>query len=105
VNNFNYDKHICPETGIYDLYLYTYKYEDPISANMICLLEETLEINYEDRELSPDFIVKNKLSFLYSGENFEAVTSSAYSYKKHPSMNEIISGLNHYREYDDFLKL
>ena len=57
----------------YDLQLYTQKFEEEIYEDLICYLEDYPEITDEDEEIFPEFVVKEGLVFLYSGENFESV--------------------------------
>ena len=95
--------HQCPDTGIYDLYIYTNNFEELIVEDLICYLEEPPEITDEDEEVFPEFVIKEGLTFLYSGENFESVIEVAFDQKHQPSMQEFIDSLNHYREYDSYL--
>lgn len=43
------------------------------NEDLICYLEDYPEITDEDEEIFPEFVVKEGLVFLYSGENFESV--------------------------------
>ncbi|MCI9226766.1 MAG: hypothetical protein HFG86_01895 [Dorea sp.] len=95
--------HQCPDTGIYDLNIYTNNFEDLIVEDLICYLEEPPEITDEDEEVFPEFVVKEGLTLLYSGENFESVIEVAFDQKHQPSMQEFVDSLNHYREYDSYL--
>ena len=97
--------HLCPDTGIYDLQLYTQKFEEEIYEDLICYLEDYPEITDEDEEIFPEFVVKEGLVFLYSGENFESVITGAFNHKLDPSMKEFIDLLNYYRDNDSYLDL
>jgi hypothetical protein len=70
---------------------------------MICYLEEPPEITDEDAEVFPEFVVKEGLVLLYSGENFESVIEVAFDQKQQLSMQEFVDSLNYYREYDAYL--
>lgn len=99
------EKWLCPDTGLYDMYIYTYKFEENISADLVCFIEEPPDVTDEDEEIFPDFVVEEGLVFLYSGENFESVIEVAFDQKKNPSMEEFLDSLNFYREHDAFLDL
>lgn len=98
-------KHQCPDTGLYDLYIYTNNFEELIVEDLICYLEEPPEITDEDEEVFPEFVVKEGLTLLYSGENFESVIEVAFDQKHQPSMREFVDSLNYYREYDSYLDI
>ena len=72
--------------------------------DLICYLEEPPEVTEEDEEIFPEFVVKEGLKFLYSGENFESVIEVAFDQKPRPSVKEFIDSLNYYRQYDAFLE-
>ena len=96
-------EHQCPDTGIYDLYIYTKKFEENVFEDLICYLEEPPEVTDEDEEVFPEFVVNEGLALLYSGEDFESVIEVAFDQKKQPSMQELVNSLNYYREYDAYL--
>ena len=83
-------KHLCPDTGIFDLQLYTRKFEEEIYEDLVCYLEDYPEITDDDEEVFPEFVAEEGLVLLYSGENFEAVISGAFDQKLNPSMKEFI---------------
>ena len=41
-------KHLCPDTGIFDLQLYTRKFEEEIYEDLVCYLEDYPEITDDD---------------------------------------------------------
>ena len=45
-------KHLCPDTGIFDLQLYTRKFEEEIYEDLVCYLEDYPEIT-DFRSLLP----------------------------------------------------
>ena len=94
-------EHQCPDTGIYDLYICTKKFEEIVFEDLICYLEEPPEVT--DEEVFPEFVVNEGLVLLYSGEDFESVIEVAFDQKKQPSVQEFIDSLNYYREYDAYL--
>lgn len=94
-------EHQCPDTGIYDLYIYTKKFEEIVFEDLICYLEEPPEVT--DEKVFPEFVVNEGLVLLYSGEDFESVIEVAFDQKKQPSVQEFIDSLNYYREYDAYL--
>ena len=96
--------HQCPDTGIYDLYIYTGQFQDAVFEDLICYLEEPPEVTEEDEEIFPELVVEEGLVFLYSGENFESVIEVAFNQKRQPSMKEFIDSLNYYRDNDSFLE-
>ncbi len=96
-------EHQCPDTGIYDLYIYTKKFEEIVFEDLICYLEEPPEVTDEDEEVFPEFVVNEGFVLLYSGEDFESVIEVAFDQKKQPSVQEFIDSLNYYREYDAYL--
>jgi len=77
--------------GIFDLQLYTRKFEEEIHEDLICYLEDYPEITEEDEEVFPEFVIQEGLAFLYSGENFESVISGAFD-QKNSSIPLIITG-------------
>lgn len=93
--------------GYEDMYfcLYTKGFEDKIFDDTICYVENYPDINDEDEEIFPDFVVINNLKHLCSGEQFEDVIGNALHQKDDPSMEEFIAGLNYYRDHDSFLDL
>lgn len=70
-------EHSCPDTVLYDLYIYTNKYEEAVFADLVCFLEQPPDVNDEDEEIFPDFVAEKGLVFLYSGEDFESVIEVA----------------------------
>ena len=98
-------KHLCPDTGIFDLQLYTRKFEEEIYEDLVCYLEDYPEITDDDEEVFPEFVAEDVEVLLYSGENFEAVISGAFDQKLNPSMKEFIDSLNYYRDNDSYLDL
>ena len=98
-------KHLCPDTGIFDLQLYIRKFEEEIYEDLVCYLEDYPEITDDDEEVFPEFVAEEGLVLLYSGENFEAVISGAFDQKLNPSMKEFIDSLNYYRDNDSYLDL
>lgn len=102
INNSN-SKHCCPNTGLYDLDIYTCKYEESVYADLVCYLEQPPDFDERDWEIFLDFVTEEGLVFLYLGENFETVIECAFNQKKQPSMEEFIDALNYYRDHDSFL--
>lgn len=88
-----------------DFCLYTKGYKDFASADTICYLENYPDVNDEDEEIFPDFVVKENLKLFYSGEDFEDVVHNILFQRDQPTMEEFINGLNYYREHDSFLDL
>lgn len=89
-----------------DFCLYTRGgHDEPASTDLICYPEHYPDVNDEDEEIYPDFVVTEKLRFFYSGEQFEDVVHNVLFQKRQPSMEEFIKGLNYYMEHDSFLDL
>lgn len=88
-----------------DFCIYIKGYAEYASADLVCYLEDYPDINDEDEEEYPDFVLKEKLKLFYYGEQFEDVLRNILYQKRDASINEFIEGLNHYREYDTFLEL
>lgn len=88
-----------------DFCIYTEGYIEYASVDSVCYLDDYPDINDEGEEEYPDFVIRQELELFYSGEQFEDVIGNILHQKSNASINEFIAGLNHYREYDDFLEL
>lgn len=96
INNFLDDIDFC---------IYTTDYVEEASGDTICYLDEYPDIDDNDKEIYTDFVTDRKLVMFYSGEQFEDVIGQMLSQKRDASIEEFISGINYYREHDDFLDL
>ncbi|WLE64151.1 hypothetical protein GIY62_35420 (plasmid) [Burkholderia plantarii] len=79
--------------------------DDRLHVGQYIFVSDTVQVNDDDEEIYPDDVKENGLTFLYSGENFQAVVDLAVKQKPAASPAEIIRCLNHYAEKDDFLDL
>ena len=88
-----------------DFCIYTMDYVDVASGDMICYLDDYPDIDDDDKEIYTDFVTERKLVMFYSGEQFEDVIGNMLSQKMDSAIEDFISGINYYREHDDFLDI
>ena len=86
-----------------DFCIYTMDFVDVASGNTICYLDDYPDIDDDDNEIYTDFVTERKLVMFYSGEQFEDVIGNMLSQKMDSAIEDFISGINYYREHDDFL--
>jgi hypothetical protein len=76
---------------------------------MICYADGGVDINDDDEEVYPDFIVKNGFEHFCSGELFEDVIYQAVQQKGEknltPTMSELVAALDYYIKHDTYLTL
>jgi hypothetical protein len=100
------------ENGIYNelnyeemaFYLYTKEYEKSVTSDAICYLDDIPDIDDDDNEIYPPFVVNERLEVFLSGENLENVIGSVLHQKIEPSMNELVEAINYYNERDAFIQ-
>lgn len=88
-----------------DFCLYTTDFVDIASDDTVCYLDDYPDIDDNDEEIYTDFVTERKLVMFYSGEQFEDVIGHMISQKIDVSIEDFMSGINYYREHDDFLDL
>lgn len=88
-----------------DFCIYTMDYVDVASGDTICYLDDYPDIDDDDKEIYTDFVTERKLVLFYSGEQFEDVIGNMLSQKMDSAIEDFISGINYYREHDDFLDI
>lgn len=88
-----------------DFCIYTTDFVDVASGDTICYLDDYPDIDDNDKEIYTDFVTERKLVMFYSGEQFEDVIGHMLSQKRDASIEDFLSGMNYYREHDDFLDL
>ncbi|MTD38316.1 hypothetical protein GIX45_06715 [Erwinia sp. CPCC 100877] len=85
-----------------DYCIYTEKSYPQITANMICYLERSYEMDDKNTKYYPIFCEKNQLYEWYLPEIYEDVVSNLLLQKKQPTMDDYIFGLKYYLENDTF---
>ncbi len=88
-----------------DFCIYTMDFVETASSDTICYLDDYPDVDDNDEEIYTDFVADKKLVMFYSGEQFEDVISHMLSQKPDASIEDFISGINYYREHDDFLDI
>ncbi len=88
-----------------DFCIYTKDFIDVVSGDTTCYLDDYPDVDDNDEEIYTDFVTERKLVMFYSGEQFEDVIGHMLSQKMDASIENFISGMNYYREHDDFLDL
>lgn len=68
-------------------------------------IDKTVQADDDDNEIYPPAVLRNALTFAYSGQQFQDVVDLAFKQKPGASTREIIDALNYYSEHDDFLDL
>ncbi|MEN9847649.1 MAG: hypothetical protein RL368_389 [Pseudomonadota bacterium] len=86
----------------YDVYT---KSGDNFSENEIVLVDSTIQVDDNDKEIYPPEAIKNNLQYAYSGDQFQDVVDLAMRQKPTATTLEIINALNYYSEHDDFLDI
>jgi hypothetical protein len=67
-------------------------------------LDDIPDIDDDDNEIYPPFVVNERLEVFLSGENLENVIGSVLHQKIEPSMNELVEAINYYNERDAFIQ-
>ena len=88
-----------------DFCIYTMDFVDVASGDTTCYLDDYPDVDDDDKEIYSDFVTERKLVLFYSGEQFEDVIGHMLSQKMDSSIEDFLSGINHYREHDDFLDI
>lgn len=88
-----------------DFCIYTTDFVDVASSDTICYLDDYPDVDDNDEETYTDFVTERKLVMFYAGEQFEDVIGHMLSQKMDASIEDFISGVNYYREHDDFWDL
>ena len=71
----------------------------------MCYLEISPAISDDDKEVYPNFVVKEFLELLYYGEQCEDVLMNVLAQKENSTINEYIPALDYYSKYDTFMSL
>lgn len=79
--------------------------DDGFRPGMTIYVGDTVQADDDGEEFYPAQVNDLGYSFLYSGENFQAVVDLAYRQKPTATIEEVVRCLNHYEQYDDFLDL
>ena len=85
-------------------YVYTREWEDLAKPDIICYLDNPPEIDEEDNEIYPSFVIKENLKMFISDENLENIISSALFQKIEASTAELIDAINYYMDNDCFIQ-
>ena len=79
--------------------------DDGFQPGMTIYVGGTVQADDDGEKFYPAAVNDLGYSFLYSGENFQAVVDLAYRQKPTASIEEVVRCLNHYAQYDDFQDL
>ena len=85
--------------------LYSDSEPEILDAELQCYLEEGPSISDDDEEQYPDFVTRNNLNWIYSGQQLEDVIMNAYSQNPKATTLQIIEGLNYYSKFDTFKEI
>jgi hypothetical protein len=83
--------------------VYMKTYVDKLLPNQECWLDSPPDGDENDDDVYPDFVVKNKLEFVYKGDQFEDVVMNVLHQKPTATIVDFIDALNYYRQNDTFL--
>ncbi|CDL82249.1 DUF7716 domain-containing protein [Xenorhabdus szentirmaii] len=61
------------------------------------------DVDDNDEEVYPQIVVKNKLHYLYSGQQLADVIDTVLAQKPSATLDDFVMALNDYTENDDFL--
>ena len=88
-----------------NFYLYTKDDVKIASEDTICYIESYPEIDDNDREIYPNFVISERLEVFCSGNILEDVISNLFHQKNSPAIKEFVTALNYYFANDAFLKI
>lgn len=78
---------------------------DSLSAEMTVYIGDTSEIDEDDNEIYPPEVLEMNFWFGYSCDNFQDVIDLATKQNPNVSISQIVTCLNHYSQYDNFLDI
>ncbi len=93
------------ENGFTDEDYCLYAHKKTITPELICYLDLYPTVSDDDKDIYPDFIIKENLSLLYYGEQFEDVLLNVLDQKDNPAIEDYISALDYYSKNDTFKEL
>ena len=79
--------------------------DEEIINNKCYYVDDYPDVDDHGKEIYPPSVLKQKLHYLYSGQQFADVIDSVVDQKPSATIDEFIQALNYYSEYDDFLDL
>lgn len=79
------------------------EFDEDLKSNKRYYIGDYPNVGDDGKEIYPSFVLKKKLYFLYSGEQFADVIDSVMEQKPSATTKDFIKALNYYSEYDDFL--
>lgn len=93
------------ENGFTDEDYCLYAHKNTLTPELICYLDLYPTVSDDDKDIYPDFIIKENLSLLYYGEQFEDVLLNVLDQKDNPAIKDYISALDYYSKNDTFKEL
>ncbi len=116
MDNFHFSQpyslgHIIKEIALYlkehnfsdeDYCLYSKKVN--FQPDQICFIDKYPEINEDDEEVFPNFVVENDLELFYYGQQFEDVLFNVMEQKEDPSENDFLRALEFFLDNDSFME-
>jgi uncharacterized protein (DUF433 family) len=79
--------------------------DEDLQSNKSYYIDNYPDVDENGKEIYPFLVLKKKLYYLYSGEQFADVIDSVLDQKPSATINDFIKALNYYSEYDDFLDI
>lgn len=90
------------KTGFTNKNFCLYANEGILKPELICYLELYPTISDDDEEIYPNFVIKQSLSLLYDGQQFEDVLMSVSEQKNDATTDDYILALEFYSKNDTF---
>ncbi len=75
------------------------------SLTTVCYVDDYPDINDDDEEIFPPFVVENHLKMIYRDELIQDVILNCLFQKPEVSPKEIMAALDYYDEHDCFMEL
>ncbi|CAI2767148.1 DUF7716 domain-containing protein [Flavobacterium collinsii] len=79
--------------------------DDQLSPETIIYVGNTVEVDDDDNEIYPPEVRAMNFWFGYSCDNFQDVVDLATEQNPKVSISQIVTCLNHYSQYDNFLDI
>lgn len=74
-----------------------------MSLDSECYIDKYPDYDEDDNEILPEYMIKNRMSLIYTDEVIQDVVSNAIYQKSDITCEEIKMALDYYEKYDNFI--